>query len=352
MRKHRIPRSLLVLLVLFASVSALSACATTPQSFGQRTDVDPWYYIAMGANEEPDFAPGESFPDFSSVVALWEVSEEWALASAVLVHEDWVLTAAHNVLDLDEYGDVTSTEAHELSIRFGANASEPEHEVAVAEIFIHPEWELGVYEGNFDELYNLGVDIALLRLEEPVRSVEPARLNFTEEEPIGLHIVGSGYGDYGGVLDDGYEHWSLRTGWENILDRVVIEVSTDSGLDGGFLIYDFDSADGDSTTYGMANTLGTEFDSSDPETSELLELVGPGDSDSEPLPLEGTAVPGDSGGPIFARLDGEWHVIGVVAFGSTIGYYGDIGFNTRTASHAWWLLEITDGVLAPELYFE
>ena len=77
----------------------------------------------------------------------------------------------------------------------------------------------------------------------------------------------------------------------------------------------------------------------------MFSYVGVGNSSSVALDLEGTSVPGDSGGPTYLKINGEWTVIGLTSHGSTDGYYGDLALNTRVSSHADWICSITGSAL-------
>ena len=94
--------------------------------------------------------------------------------------------------------------------------------------------------------------------------------------------------------------------------------------------------------------MGCDFDSPveyanalDDESTESSNIevrsLGEGSSSSEPLTLEGTTVPGDSGGPAFAKIQGQWKVIGITSSGSTDSNYGDVGIFTRVSSHTAWI---------------
>ena len=77
----------------------------------------------------------------------------------------------------------------------------------------------------------------------------------------------------------------------------------------------------------------------------LSKILGPGKSDSRPLPLEGCCYSGDSGGPIYARENGQWRVLGVNSFGTdyplrgrrATTQYGDVNCSTRVPNHLDWI---------------
>ena len=72
-------------------------------------------------------------------------------------------------------------------------------------------------------------------------------------------------------------------------------------------------------------------------------FIGAGSSSSNPRALEGVSVPGDSGGPSFAKINDEWHVIGLTSFGlGDTGDYGSLSFDTRVSVHSDWICSISD----------
>jgi len=292
----------------------------------------------LGANRYP-YNSGAEYPSFSSTVYIWGscISDSspdcgWA-GSGVIISSRWILTAAHVVEDMDpndsfivigpdwEYGDVYEVES----------------------FYIHPSWN-GVNE------LDLGFDIALVALSDYISGVYPsswANQEDIDESLVDATIFISGFGDYSdyedsfcdsACLTDGDEFYSQRRAWANTLDR-VIEIGTQSGendvasLRGGHIVYDFDSPDGRSNSLASGN-LGFNF-------FQDYSYAGKGDSSPHPHPLEGAAVPGDSGGPVFAKIDGKWTVIGLTSHGSIASGYGDVGFNTRVSVHSEWICLIS-----------
>ena len=332
---------IVVITVIFSNywtVVSLALDDTDGPEFGYRLDVEPELYEDLGANRYP-YNSGAEYPSFSSTVSIWGscISDSspdcgWA-GSGVIISSRWILTAAHVVEDMDpndslivvgsdwEYGDVYEVES----------------------FYIHPSWN------GVDEL-DLGFDIALVGLSEHISGIYPsswANQDDIDDSLLGATIFISGFGDYSdyedsfcdsACLTDGDEFYSQRRAWANTLDR-VIEIGTQSGendvasLRGGHIVYDFDSPDGRSNSLASGN-LGFNF-------FQDYSYAGKGDSSPHPHPLEGAAVPGDSGGPVFAKIDGKWTVIGLTSHGSIASGYGDVEFNTRVSVHSEWICLIS-----------
>ena len=333
---------IVVITVIFSNywtVVSLALDDTDGPEFGYRLDVEPELYEDLGANRYP-YSSGTEYPSFSSTVYIWgscisdcpQTPSAWA-GSGVIISSRWILTAAHVVEDMDpndsfivigpdwEYGDVYEVES----------------------FYIHPSWN-GVNE------LDLGFDIALVALSDYISGVYPsswANQEDIDESLVDATIFISGFGDYSdyedsfcdsACLTDGDEFYSQRRAWANTLDR-VIEIGTQSGendvvsLRGGHIVYDFDSPDGRSNSLASGN-LGFNF-------FQDYSYAGEGDSSPNPHALEGTAVPGDSGGPVFAKIDGKWTVIGLTSHGSIASGYGDVEFNTRVSVHSEWICLIS-----------
>ena len=308
--------------------------------FGYRLDVDPDLYEDLGANRYP-YNSGAQYPSFSSTVAIEGAcisDPDYACGgSGVIISSRWILTAAHvvEVLVLDETYVAIGSDYENAEAWFTAEA-----------FYIHPSWEGG------DEELHLGFDIALIGLSDHISGVYPsswANHDGIDDSLLDATIFISGFGLYSdyeesycdsACLDDGGEYYTQRRAWANTLDRILELPAKDDGNDlmelrGGHLVYDFDSPNGNNNALTSGNLGFNIF------TEQDYSYAGKGDSSPNPQPLEGTSVPGDSGGPIFAKIESKWTVIGITSHGSVISDYGDVSFNTRVSVHAEWICSIS-----------
>ncbi|HIA25304.1 MAG TPA: hypothetical protein EYN78_05960 [Candidatus Poseidoniales archaeon] len=240
------------------------------------------------------------------------------------------------VLD-EEYGE---EQPGAWVVSVGSDYENPDATYDVKAIHIHPGWRVD----NSNDGLEYGVDIALIELTSSIQGVTPAPwANSTEldDDFLDSLIYSSGFGDYGSIIDDGSgDYYSQRRAWKNTLDRLSDDIdppkkySGDDVWQGGWVVYDFDSPEGDDNSLAQGENSGG-----------LFSYVGVGNSSSIALDLEGTSVPGDSGGPTYLKINGEWTVIGLTSHGSTDGYYGDLALNTRVSSHADWICSITGSAL-------
>lgn len=195
----------------------------------------------------------------------------------VLIQPYWVLTAAHVATEIETGHTVTVD---------GKN-------VQVDTVHIHPEWDDGASH-----------DIALIRLQEPMKLAKSAELYNLNDE-AGQLVVVAGRGDTGnGNIGPTHNDGVLRAA-TNLIDGV-----TDL-----FIYWEFD----------------------DPEENHW-----------KVQELEGISGPGDSGGPAFLERGGRTYLVGISSSQSTsqtggeAGLYGVVEYYVRVSSYLTWIYGIME----------
>ena len=302
-------------------------------AFGIRHDRTLAEYEAIACNSAPYNTADH--PDFTPVVAFIYGSDGDYSASGTLISLYWILTAGHNFFEAGEQDEPEQPAT--ITVLLGADPNTPLSMHTVAELVFYPSW-------LEDDDWWLGNDLCLVRLAEPITSVEPARINTSLDEHIGSISWICGFGDYSEQEGQDPDVLSKRHAMQNTLDRKVDDIPYVSGgvdYSGGLLAFDFDAPD------GTINSLG------DGLVNEEEALLGPGSSSAQALPFEGSTVEGDSGGPLLVRINGVWKLAGVLSGGASDpiedhldSTYGDISVFTRVATHAEWILSVT-GLRSP-----
>jgi len=334
MRRLRIGMSKATVLVL--SMMFLASCqkdedpVESPITFGIRHDKALSDYESIASNSGA-YSAGVDYPDFEPVVfmrfsnSVGGVKE--LVATGTLVHEQWILTAAHNFFE-DEIQAVP-TPVSEIEIFASNNPNIPGTILQVEKLIFHPTWLQ-----QSDDFLKAN-DLCLIKLTAPFSGVNPAIINTSSAELLQDKVWFAGFGDYSGQPGQDPIPYSKRHAFENELDRKnngIISDSSGTQYSGGLLAIDFD------TPLGDINALGDGIANPD----ELL--LGNGTSNSVALDFEGTTVPGDSGGPIFMRINGAWRVVGVLSGGAQDpvfdyiqGSYGDISVFIRISTQSAWI---------------
>jgi len=216
-------------------------------------------------------------------------------ASCVLIGERYALSAAHCFIDYDTRPDTVDTVLEGKKAQLityvtsspgvadfsDLHASFNGRKVKVKRGVIHP-WYL-------DSLTKGSCDIALLELEQPVTSIEPARMSVTFDE---LHsdVTGVGYGASGRA--DKPE--SVKLEHKKIAGQSVVD-----------------------------SLGGPEFENH--KTLLFCEFVAPGDTTGmhAPRPLEYICSGGDSGGGLFRQTADGWELIGICGGGAGASTWSD-----------------------------
>ncbi len=256
-------RTAIIALGLFCHASA------TAGAMIMRHDVDPKEYLLLGEAHRP------------ALVLLAAPSRDGAPllfnGMGTLIAPDWVLTAAHAVDALQE-----QTTGPRFVYVKGRG-------YRVAEVIVHPDYEP-------QQVTN---DVALVRLEQPVRNPQPACL-YERQDEIGKVVVLVGAGVQG------------------------------TGLTGP-------SQDPDGALRGATSTVTGVRD-----TQIEWEFRSP---ENDATPLEGISGPGDSGGPAYIEANGQTCIAGVSSYQRTgnfeEGRYGVVEVYTRVSHYLPWIRLVT-----------
>lgn len=250
--------------------------------------------VSFGANavvvrdDVPDLKYRMAVADFP---ALADLPGE---GHGVLIADRWVVTAAHAV-------------SWQPSVDVVAVGGTPR---AVSRVVVHPGYrkppqemidralKSGEWEVFFDFI-SASDDIALIRLAEPVRDVQPVRIH--EGSVLGKEVRIMGRGATGTGSKGHSLHGPNRTALRQGYNRITLS-------EGRWIGYVFDA---------------------------------PPDAH----PLEATTGSGDSGGPILVDVGNEWQVGGIAAWkraqvnGTEIypGRYGETSYGVRLGHYADWV---------------
>ena len=230
--------------------------------------------------------------------------------SATLIHSEWVLTAAHCV-------NVANPGSH--SFKLPSLSA-----VSVSEVHVPTGWT-----GDIND----GYDIALLKLSTPILSVTPANI-YRGSSELSSEITVVGYGYTGTGQTGSNTNTRNRRAGNNIVDAFAtfdgmggIGVTTNSSQStSSGLLWDFDSPVGDPE---HANT------------NSMADFVA---SSADPLALEYSIAPGDSGGGSYIFENSQWYLAGVTSgdvdyftypgiTGSNRDTYGDLNLVTRVSAY-------------------
>ncbi len=236
----------------------------TPAVFAQRST------RIVGGND----AASGAWPWMTALVTTGDTPVDGWYCGGALIHAEWVVTAAHCVLD--DFGKELSPDDLEVivGIRNLKNNNEGER-IGVKRIIVHPDY---YFWGSDDS------DIALLELDIP-----------STRTPLAIY---SGTSDLSGEIATiiGWGKLSEYGKFATTLQEAQVPIVSNETCNDAY---------------------NKSFFYDNPITSTMLCAgYAQGGTDS---------CSGDSGGPLMINLDGEWNLAGLVSWGEGCaepGYYG------------------------------
>ena len=234
---------------------------TASRDIVMRHDVDEANYLALGVKYG------------GSVVKL-------SAGNGTLIRPTWIISAAH-VVNTDRIGNEVTIDGTVYKFK---------------QKIIHPEFS--------KTRGGIGVDIALIELESPVKDHEMAKLYMKSDE-VGKEIIFAGTG-WAGTGDKGMADGATNKDRQLRAAQNRIEGTREDG----YIRFTFDA----------------------PESGKAL-------------PLEGISGPGDSGGPALWFDGDQAYILGVSSHqdgkgrGKPEGRYGVIEFYARVSQFSDWALK-------------
>jgi hypothetical protein len=291
------------------------------------------------------FTPGQAFNGVAGAldgVARLSFSNSggnWACSGSLLAGGQYVLTAAHCA------DDFTS-----MKVDFGwANGTATvSRTVAVGSAYVNPNWD-----GTLDT----GADIAILKLNTAVTSIQGYKLSTTND--VGKTFLMAGYGTTSNGTTAGGTNWNDGAwghyGYNTFdIDSATFNKITDQYVPGwGY----------DDSWYAPGVTYMSDFDDGTAQHNTLGRIAGAtGNNWTSSLGLganEALIAGGDSGGGDFVWNGTEWILSGVHSWGwqggacaiygltgcdlasTNSSSIGDMSGSTATFSHIAWINSVT-----------
>lgn len=270
-----------------------------------RHDVDEKEYLTLARSKQFD-AAGLVYVDAS------------ASGSCVLIHDKFVLSAAHVFMESDYRQDTSNYNGTNMISNVPYNEREVDpskvyilingEKVGVKKIYLHPGYRDSATAGS--------CDLAILELKTSFKNINPVSINRAFDE-LGADVTGVGYGA-SGIADDiaSVGQKNQKIAGQNVIDSI-----------GGLEIL------------GKRTILLSDFDH--PDRSDCNKM-----GNANPRPLEYITSGGDSGGPLFRLKNKKWELIGICAGGGVdvqqllaTGYYGQTMEWTRVSPFHSWIMQ-------------
>lgn len=326
-----------------ATIAACLLAATTAQA-GNENLLTP----LTGNNSSPSdwrFTPGQTFNGVAGALdgvarlSFTNAGGNWACSGSLLAGGQYVLTAAHCA------DDFTS-----MKVDFGwaGGKATVSRTVAVSGAYVNPNWD-----GRLDT----GADIAILKLNQSVTTIQGYKLSTTND--VGKDFLMAGYGTTtvgGSDVDTNWDDWQWgHYGYNTFdIDSKNYNRISDEHINWGY----------DPSYYAPGVTYMSDYDNGSQQYNTLGRMAGvAGNGWSSNLGLgvnEALIAGGDSGGGDFVWNGTEWILSAVHSWGwqgsESCPYfglngcdvsdlnsssYGDLSGSTATFSHIAWINSVT-----------
>ncbi|WP_010521729.1 S1 family peptidase [Aquimarina agarivorans] len=275
------------------NATTIDCSVAQKKAFGIRNDVKLETIETIAANLAPYNTA--DFPDFSPVVQLqFQLGNSSYAASGTLISPEWVLTAAH-IFAKKKEGKFTLISPETVTATFGNDPNSSSAKSKIAEIKIHP-----AYLAKHDDYDDY--DMCLIKLSAPINNINPAKLYFNTKKLEKMTAWIAGFGQYKASQGQNPDLFAKKHAFQNVIDKVLtdsITTGTNTYKTVG-LVVDFDDP------CGKNNTLN--------DNKIFSEALAPITSNATPTKYEGVIVEGDSGGPMLAKINDQWQVVGISAY--------------------------------------
>lgn len=232
-----------------------------------------------------------------------------SIFSGVMLDSTHVLTAAHVVA-----GQVNTAG----NVSFSLNAGAYSQTLSAASISVYSGYT-GTTPGSDGVWHD---DLAVVTLNAPITGV--VGYDLYNGSLSGQTITQVAYGQTGdganGVTDNASA--SVKTVGENRVDRLVVD--DDGGSSNEVFMFDFDGPDSSTNFYGAPS----------PSNKTLGAMI------------EAQYAGGDSGSPVFVKVNGQWQIAGIGTFNGSTSLssnsgvlFGSVGGGTIVSSYIPWIQE-------------
>lgn len=267
-----------------------------------RHDVNEEEYLKLGKQQQ-----------FDCVAQIYRNSDP--KGSGVLIKEKYILTAAHIAVESEIKEDTIVQNNMVLTVfqPFNEHIDKANlfveingQRIKAKNVIVHPGYTADIKKGY--------CDLMVIELEEPVKTIHPAKLNKKRDE-MGAEVTGCGFG-VSGIADkpETVAPYNKKIAGENTIDSI-----------GG---------------KSFKNHYTEIFADFDHPTRNDCNLMG----SPKPRTLEYSVGGGDSGGGLFRQTNGKWELIGICSGASTdfntlvkSGYYGQAMSWTRVSVFNEWI---------------